>query len=550
MEKYSLEGPLMDKMPSQKELSLYLSTQKLENNTFFVVFLILIPVQNKILMRKIIYLGALLIGVLYTTQTKAQSNYACREALEAAFGSYNTNTPVTLNRLGTSPQFGEIRLHTADGAYNHLKNVYRRNGRKSRNEIDRLLRLIGYTGFTDPAFSAAAIEPTILSKGTTGWMGAYSAGYKYRWSVLGRDFETFKVKAKDSPCFIYIMKKCGNAFYMPNPPEKVDCPPCPDCPRPLGFVGNADPYCPACAPCPPPCKTSTLNISGKGEINSGDIVSETMTLPVVASFGDEKVCLGEYTVPVSATYEYAASGSAAYSQTINICDNGKGVPPTMDIKLPVNLKFSLVESDLAVGENGVLVMNVPNEKRFKALKKQFGLCPASFSPSNTATSLTAPSSDKVAMETSSGTIGSVDGQCSKQTINMSGMASAEDVKNSTYSNTVTIVGVYNKTGKLAKGENANKYLCLGNYSVPGKSGLAYSATGNTSFSQVMNICDVPNATDTRNLNIPVDLDVDVESSKMTIGQDNRIYVPLTAKQYKKMGKRFSRCCSDGSKGCF
>ncbi len=32
-----------------------------------------------------------------------------------------SKTPVTLNRLGTSPQFGEINGHTAEIAYNHLR---------------------------------------------------------------------------------------------------------------------------------------------------------------------------------------------------------------------------------------------------------------------------------------------------------------------------------------------------------------------------------------------------------------------------------------------
>ena len=121
------------------------------------------------------------------------SQKPCSADLHAVFGNSSKDTPVVLKRLGTSPQFGEIPKHTSQSAYTHLKSVHKKNTKGSRSEIDAYLQALGYTGFTDPMFSAAKITPEVLSAGRVGWMGAYSKGHKYKWSVLGNAFETFKI---------------------------------------------------------------------------------------------------------------------------------------------------------------------------------------------------------------------------------------------------------------------------------------------------------------------------------------------------------------------
>lgn len=502
-------------------------------------------------MKKLILLGALLIVSMSSNYTFAQSNYDCSDALNASFGAYSNDTPVKLNRLGTSPQFGEIRNHTAASAYSHLKNLHRRNTKKSRVEIDRLLQLLGYSGFNDPSFDESKIIPEILYAGTTGWMGAYSAGHKYKWSVLGKDFPTFKVLAKNSPCFLYIMKKCGNAFHIPS--LAPDCPPCPDCPRPASFLTNRDANCPTCPPCPPPCKVTTINISGEGKIASGNMIQQSTELPLIAMYGGEKVCLGTYTIPMKSTYEYSATGSAKYSQTVDVCDNGAGVLPNMDIKLPVNLGFNVSESQMSLGESGAMVLNVSNAKRFKQLKKQYGTCSADMTSSSGIQELTASNTDNMATSAaaSAAAIGGGEGECKKQTLMFNGSKSVSDVNTMDFSNNVTVIGVYKKMGKLVIGESADKYLCLGTYSVPGKASMAYNLKGNSSLSQVLEICDkTGTASPERNIEIPVDLNLDISDQKMMVGDAGKIYIPLSEKEYKSLGKKFSRCCSDGSTGCF
>lgn len=500
-------------------------------------------------MKKLIMIGALVMVSMFSTNTFAQSNFECNSVLDAAFGGLSNATPVTLNRLGTSPQFGEIRNHTAASAYSHLKNLHRRNSKKSRVEIDRLLGLLGYSGFNDPAFNASKIVPEILYAGTKGWMGAYSAGHKYKWSVLGKDFPTFKILAKSSSCYIYVMKKCGNAFHIPV----VNCPPCPDCPRPAGFMDSRNPNCPKCDECPPPCKVTTINISGEGKIASGDMMQESSEMPLIAMFGGEKVCIGTYNIPLKTSYEYTATGSAKYSETIDVCDKGAGVVPNMNIKLPVNLGFSVGESQMSVGESGAMILNVANAKRFKRLKKQYGACPADMSTTSDVQELVAAESDNMIASTTNqiGATGAGDGECKKQTLMFNGSKTVNDVATKTFANNVSVIGLYKKEGKLVKGESADKYLCLGTYSVPGKASMVYNLKGNSSLSQVLEICDkTGNASPERNIDIPVDLNLEINNEQMTVGDGGKVYIPLTMKQYKSLGKRFSRCCSDGSKGCF
>ncbi|MCD8540078.1 MAG: hypothetical protein LRY55_10150, partial [Leadbetterella sp.] len=138
----------------------------------------------------------------------------CCEDLVRAFGPASSSKPVLLRRLGTSPQFGEIPQHTSKSAYDHLKKVHTRNLKGSRQEMDRFLSLLGYSGFNDPAFTVDKITPAILPKGKIGWMGGYSRGHQYKWSVLGNPFPTFKIVSKDGICHAYIMKKCGNDFLI------------------------------------------------------------------------------------------------------------------------------------------------------------------------------------------------------------------------------------------------------------------------------------------------------------------------------------------------
>ena len=460
---------------------------------------------------------------------KSFSQTPCSAESHAVFAKSVNQAPVVLNRLGTMPQFGEMPEHTAKGAYNHLKTVHKKNIRNSRPEIDSYLRALGYSGFLDPAFNASQITPEILAKGRIGWMGAYAKGHQYKWSVLGRDFETFRIASKDGSCYAYIMKRCGNAFYDPSPRDAAEA---------AALALKSKPKT--------TCVTQTINFTGNGKIQAADVLNTTENLPVVASYNGTNLCLGDFTVPVRLTYEMTASGEVNYAKTLQLCDYGNGVPAPSTISLPLNINYNLASSDVAIGEDGKMMMIV-NKKQYNALKKVYKVCPTNVAaaPQN---KLSTANKVTTASEPSPVTLGTAENgaNCVKQTLNISGNAVTEDISSKSSTNQVTIIGMYKKVGKLQKGETANKYICLGSYNVPAKSSLQYSLKGNSTMSHIIEVCDNGNVNPNESLTAAMKLTNNVTKQETMIGDYGKIYKTLTKSEYKKLGKIFKRCCSDGS----
>lgn len=484
-------------------------------------------------MKKRLNFIVLNVAVLFFTGISFQSfsQTPCSAELHAVFGKSANQTPVVLNRLGTSPQFGEIPRHTAQAAYNHLKTVHKKNSRDSRSEIDSYLRALGYTGFLDPAFNASQITPEILPKGKIGWMGAYAKGHKYKWSVLGRDFETFRISSKDGSCFAYIMKKCGNAFYDPLPREAAEA---------AALAFNSKPKT--------TCATQTINFTGNGKIQAADVLNTTKNLPVVASYNGTNLCLGDFTVPVRLTYEMTATGEVNYAKTVQVCDYGNGVPASSVINLPLNINYNLAGSDVTIGNDGKMMM-VINKKQYKALKKVYKVCPTDVASAPQNTTMAAANKVSTASEaTPASALGTAasGSNCVKQTLNITGNAVTEDISSKSSTNEVTIIGKYKKAGKLQKGETADKYLCLGSYNVPAKSSLQYALKGNSNMSHIIEVCDNGSVNPNESLNAAMKLTNNFTKQETMIGDYGKIYRTLSKSEYKKLGKVFKRCCSDGT----
>jgi hypothetical protein len=473
---------------------------------------------------------SVLILVVASVQVFAQK--PCSADLHAVFGNSSKDTPVLLKRLGTSPQFGEIPRHTAAAAYSHLKIVHSKNIHQSRTEIDDYLKALGYTGFLDKEFNASKITPEILKAGRVGWMGAYAKGHKYKWSVLGKDFETFRIASKDGSCYAYVMKKCGNAFYDPTNREAEEAAAL------AAFKAAQQPKA--------TCLTQTINFAGKGKLQAGDVVNTTQSLPIVATYNGKTLCIGEQTVPVRLTYDMTASGEVNYAKTVQVCDYN-GMPASTTVNLPLVMKYNLAATDVTIGEDGRMNMAL-NSKQYKSLSKVYKACPSNVanSPSNKTLAANKVSNASTASPaTESGATGNGN-NCVKQTLNLSGSATTEDVSSKSSTNEVTVIGVYNKLGKLQKGETAKKYMCLGSYNVPAKSALQYSLTGNSNLSHPIEVCDNGNVNPNETISVPMKLTQSFTKQETMIGDYGKIYMPLTKSQYKKLGKVFKRCCSDGS----
>jgi hypothetical protein len=361
-------------------------------------------------------------------------------------------------------------------------------------------------------------------------MGAYSKGHQYKWSVLGRDFETFRIASKDGSCYAYIMKRCGNAFYDPSPRDAAEA---------AALALKSKPKT--------TCVTQTINFTGNGKIQAADVLNTTKNLPVVASYNGTNLCLGDFTVPVRLAYEMTASGEVNYAKTVQLCDYGNGVPAPSTISLPLNINFNLAGSDVSIGEDGKMTM-VVNKLQYNALKKVYKVCPTdvAVAPQN---KLGAAKKVTTASEASpAAALGTAENglNCVKQTLNITGNALTEDISSKSLSSEVTIIGVYKKEGKLQKGETANKYICLGSYNVPAKSSLQYSLKGNSSVSHIIEVCDNGSVNPNESLNAAMKLTNNVTKQETMIGDYGKIYKTLTKAEYNKLGKVFKRCCSDGS----
>ncbi|MFT5885282.1 MAG: hypothetical protein ACI9IP_001742 [Arcticibacterium sp.] len=501
--------------------------------------------------KTLILIGSFLLTIAISTVSNGQGTVPCVEKVNTFFHEKVVTTmaegaaPKILKKLGSNPQFGYIKKHTSASAYAHLKSV---KSKRQGAELDRLLNVLGYSGISDPSFNKDAITPVIVRSGSVGWMGSGSS--KYFKAQFGKDFEGFKINVKEGPCFIYIMKTCGNIFYQ-DIPSCNSAQPCPECNNFTAWSNNnsANAFC-NCTPCPECQETLAQNITltGSGNISSGDRVMGTKEVELVASNGGVDLCIGKVNVPVTVSYVYEASGTTSANEVIMVDNQDDNALSAIDLKIPVNLNFNVEEGQTSFGNNGAIRMDV-TAKRFKALKKFYGVCATDMTSDDLeGLSASEVNSGSSALESKSG-----DGVIGKkkQMLFFSGSDAISEVVSKEFSNTVTVIAHSKKTGKLAKGESAERYLCLGQYNVAGASALKYMLTGSSTLTHATEICDKDGTqASEKNVNLPIDLNANFTKQEMKVGDDGKVYIEISESQYNKIGKRFSKCCSNGDESCF
>jgi hypothetical protein len=482
------------------------------------------------LFRFLITITTILFSFSLTTAQKNEN--LCTERLYRAFKNNSENEPKVLHALGASPQFGKIQIHSAGGAYNHLNDAYRQNLRENRAEIDLLLRSLGYSGFKDVSFGPERIEAVVVPTGTIGWMGAYNSGHKYAWSKTGNPFNAYKINAKDGTCFVYIMQTCGNIFAVPGETHLTlkNKKPCED--------GIATPDCPICT-------SSIVDISASSKINSGNFVQASQPLTLTGSYKGNSLELGSLPLLLKLAYEYSVSAKATATQKIRLQDIGNGVPATQSVSLPLNLNFKPTLETISAGTDGRLNIDL-TKKQYKKIKKVYPTSVAATSSAPSQTLFTKKESMEGYEASTVSTTKPSDG--GGQVISFVGASTVEDgiVKQEIVP--VLVIGSYRKDGKLAKGETADKYLCLGTYNLDAVSSLGFTVKGETKVDTPFQTC--ADSETIGGITMPVDMRYSITKQQVTVGDFNRVYVSLTKEQYKKMGKLFSRCCSDGSTSCF
>lgn len=479
--------------------------------------------------RSLVTITAVLLSFSVTRAQKSEN--LCAESLYSAFKDNPGSEPKLLNALGASPQFDEIQIHTSGGAYKHLNDVYRRNQKANRAEIDLLLRSLGYNGFKDVSFGPEKITPVVVPASTVGWMGAYNRGHQYAWSVTGNPFNAYKINAKNGTCFVYIMQTCGNIFAVPGETHltKMKKSPC--------VEGVASPDCPICT-------SSTLDITASSKINSGNFVQTNQPLVLTGTYNGNVLELGNLPLILKLAYEYSVSAKATATQKVTLQDVGNGVPATQSISLPLNLDFKPTLETITAGNEGRMNIEL-TKKQYKTIKKVYPTTAAATSSAQSQVLFTKKESSEGYVTTNTNSTRTSE---NAQVISFAGTSHVEDGVVKQEALPVLVIGAYRKEGKLARGESADKYLCIGNYTLDAVSALGFNVKGETKVDTPFQTC--ADSEPIGGVTMPIDMRYSITKQQVTAGDFNRIYVSLTKDQYKKMGKLFSRCCSDGSTSCF
>lgn len=482
----------------------------------------------------IVGLGMLL--VFGGLKTSAQEVIQCIPDLEGFFHSGVTKSGpmIKLNRLGSNPQFGKIPSYTSQSAYNHLKLAAKKSSSDAA-ELNRILRTLGYTGVNDPSFTEASITPEIIPAGATGYLGA--GNHKYQMASMGKDFQGFRIMAYNAPCYVNVMRNCGNIFYRSLRDNA-------DFMSKYGYKEEDKKV---------ECETAinqTITVNGTGKIGGGDHFTGASNVQLIAQYNGQSVCVGSVSVPTNVQYEYAVDGTTSAKEVVKVDNTDGNALSSENLSIPVNLSFGVKETVSSLGSNGNMIMNV-TAKRFKRLKKLYGLCPSTATTATPATSLSDPTSDMASATTNTtGTGNGVTG-LKRQTLYFDGAASNGMVASKEHNSTVTVVAHAKKSGKLTTGESADKYLCLGQHSVPGSSAIAFTSAGESHLTKALEICDATgNEPSDKAIALPIDLKSMITKQDMKVGNDGVVTIEITEKQYKKLGKRFSRCCSNGDTSCF
>lgn len=169
---------------------------------------------NKYTMKRLFLIPALLTAAFSSfAQTECSQNNPIYKFDEA------NGSPKEIRSLGSNPEFPFLRnLSSTDQVYSAIK---KNNGKNSRGmaQLNGLLMEIGMTNGANDV-QPSSITATTLPAGTEGNMGY--GGYGSQYSVLKGNFKAWKISSGGS-CYVYIMQKCGNAFFPKTAAQRTAC---------------------------------------------------------------------------------------------------------------------------------------------------------------------------------------------------------------------------------------------------------------------------------------------------------------------------------------
>ena len=223
--------------------------------------------------------------------------------------------------------------------------------------------------------------------------------------------------------------------------------------------------------------------------------------------------------------------------------------------MPVLLDYEVSASNVTLGgENGGALQVPLTKKQYNRMRKLYSACPADAETATTSASTLVANRVSNFSEASvapaiNSSLASTE-NCVRQTLSLTGTGEVADVSAKSSTQEVTVIGRYVKEGKLKKGETADKYRCLGSYSLPANSQVQYSLKGDSKIEHIIEVCDDGNVNPNESISVPMTLNSEFTKQDVMVGDYGKVYIPLTKKQYKKVSKLYSRCCADGSSKCF
>ena len=133
----------------------------------------------------------------------------------------NAGSPKEVYTLGTAPEFPFLRhMSTSRQVYAAIK----RNDENNTPGMDQLNNLLMDIGFSNGVkdLSASDISASYITPGTEGNMGSkgYTMGY-YKLEGDASEFKAWKITGNSG--YVYLMAKCGNAFFPKTAAHSTAC---------------------------------------------------------------------------------------------------------------------------------------------------------------------------------------------------------------------------------------------------------------------------------------------------------------------------------------
>ncbi len=137
----------------------------------------------------------------------------CGSSDIAIFSVPTFETPVSVSRLGSYPEFGDSHALTPAQFFAKLERKYSET-QNDRQYLDYLFKNMGYKGGFKDA-DASIVSNVTVPQGTAGLLGL-GVQHHYDYNRLDvtdpRDLEAFRLKSKNGQ-IVHFMKTCGNYFY-------------------------------------------------------------------------------------------------------------------------------------------------------------------------------------------------------------------------------------------------------------------------------------------------------------------------------------------------